>query len=243
MKQKIYRLIVLALFLAMAPGKITAQSFAITQIEMEGIKLNIYYVLQDTNTANRYIIKLFSSRDNYSTSLKSVTGDVGVAVIPGSNKKIVFNISEEFGSDFEEKISFQIRGSIYVPFIKLNENYEELRRNKSYEFTWTGGTDNEILNIELLKGDEKILSFPSFTNNHKVDLKLPTSLKAGEKFRLKIYDNNNGDRVVFTNEFLVQRKIPLLAIAIPVVAIGAMFLIIPSNSSKNSNNLPDPIKP
>ena len=96
-----FRLILIGFLLTLSTGKISAQSFAITQIEMEGVKLNIYYVLQDTNEANRYIIKLFSSRDNYSTSLKSVTGDVGVAIIPGSNKKIVFNISEEFGADFD----------------------------------------------------------------------------------------------------------------------------------------------
>lgn len=241
MNQKIFRLILIGFLLAFATGKITAQSFAITQIEMEGVKLNIYYVLQDTDETHKYIIKLFSSRDNYSTSLKSVTGDVGVAIIPGSNKKIVFNISEEFGADFEDKISFQIRGSIYVPFIKLNESYAKLKRDKSYEFTWTGGTEKEILNIELLSGDKKILDFPAFSNEQKYNLKLPASLKVGQPYRLRIYDNNNGDRIVYTNEFLVQRKIPLVVKALPIVALGAIFFFV--SRSSTSNHLPDPIKP
>ena len=241
MKQKICRLIIISFFLALATGKITAQTFAITQVEMEVVKLNIYYVLQDADATNRYIIKLFSSRDNYSTPLKSVTGDIGVAVIPGNNKKIVFNISEEFGADFEDKISFQIRGSIYVPFIKLNESYAKLKRDKSYEFTWTGGTEKEILNIELVSGDKKIMDFPSFSNEQKYNLKLPASLKIGIPYRLRIYDNNNGDRVVFTNEFLVQRKIPLVVKALPIVALGAIFFFV--SRSSTSNHLPDPIKP
>ena len=87
MNQKIFRLILIGFLLALATEKIAAQSFAVTQIETEGVKLNIYYVLQDNNEANRYIIKLFSSRDNYSTSLKSVTGDVGVAIIPGRSEE------------------------------------------------------------------------------------------------------------------------------------------------------------
>ena len=85
------------------------------------------------------------------------------------------------------------------------------------------------------------MDFPSFSNEQKYNLKLPASLKVGQPYRLRIYDNNNGDRVVFTNEFLVQRKIPLLVMTLPVVAIGTIFLLKPS--SKESNHLPDPIKP
>jgi hypothetical protein len=241
MNQKIFGLILMGFLLVLATGKITAQSFAISQIEMEGVKLNIYYVLQDTDETNKYIIKLFSSRDNYSTPLKSVSGDVGVAIIPGNNKKIVFDISKEFGDDFEDRISFQIRGSFYVPFIKLNGSYAKLKRDKSYELTWTGGTEKEILNIELLSGDKKILDFPSFSNEQMYNLKLPASLKVGKPYRLRIYDTNNGDRVVFTNEFLVQRKIPLVVKALPIMALGSIFFFV--SRSSTSNHLPDPIKP
>ena len=145
MNRILIRIVTIGFFIALAFHGAIAQTFLITQVEMEGVKLNIYYDLIDNDATHKYTVKLFSSRDNFVSNLKKVSGDVGLQVSPGTNKKIVWNISDEFGDNVEDKISFQVKGVIYAPFLKLNENYTKLKRGKSYEFTWTGGSDKELL--------------------------------------------------------------------------------------------------
>ena len=174
--------------------------------------------------------------------MQKVTGDVGLQVSPGETKKVVWNISDEFGADFEAKLSFQISGSLYVPFIRLDQNYTKLKRGKEYDYTWTGDTTGETLNVELQREGEKMADLPSVINEKKYTLKVPSSLKAGKSYRLKIYDSGNEDRTVFTNEFIVKRKTPLFIKVFPILALGAGAYLFLGNST-NSNRLPDPIKP
>ena len=242
MKRILLRLLTVGVFMAMSLIGVNAQSFLITQVELEGVKLNIYYDLIDNDPTHKYTVKLFSSRDNFVNNLRKVSGDVGLQVSPGTNKKIVWNISDEFGDNVEEKISFQVKGSLYEPFLKMDQNYTLLKRGKSYEYSWTGGSDKDILNLELLSNDLKIVSFPSFSNEGRYTLKLPTSLKPGKSYKLKIYDSNDPDKITFTNEFEVRRKVPVILKVLPFVVIGSAVYYFMSPTI-DSNQLPDPIKP
>src|SRR5205085_7876759 len=88
----------------------TAQNFTIKRVELEGDLVNIYYDLMDTTARRTYTVNLFSSRDNFITALEKVSGDMGLEVKPGPNRKISWNTREELGNAFEGEVSLEIRG-------------------------------------------------------------------------------------------------------------------------------------
>ena len=125
------------LLLMLGSGSLQAQNFTIKRVELEGDLVNIYYDLLDTAARRTYTVNLYSSRDNYITALEKVRGDLGLEVRPGSNKKITWNTREELGNTFEGEVSLEIRGRVYIPFVRLDGQYSSFKRTKPYEITWT----------------------------------------------------------------------------------------------------------
>ncbi|MFZ1807062.1 MAG: hypothetical protein WAU36_07575 [Cyclobacteriaceae bacterium] len=118
-----------------------AQTAQIKSIELAGNNIIVVYDLVDPNPNNEYKLNLYASRDNFVAPLAKVTGDIGAEVVPGLNKKITWNIKEEYGG-FKGRISLEIIGTVYSPFVKLKDfdpakNY---KRGKSYSFAWKPGS-------------------------------------------------------------------------------------------------------
>jgi len=90
-----------------------------------------------------------------------------------------------------------VRGRLYIPFIRLDGLNATFRRLVPIEITWTGGTEQNILNFDLYKGDEKIMSFPHIANVGHYKLTIPSSVKPGKNYKLRITDYRNKDQIVF----------------------------------------------
>src|SRR5437879_5209116 len=141
------------------------QEISIKQIELEGGHVFIYYSLVDSTLERSYIVNLYTSKDNFVRPLQKVTGDIGIEIHPGINKKINWNANEELGHHFEGKVSFEIRSRIYVPFLALKDfNYKKLKRGTEYEITWTGGRPQNILNFDLYRYDKRVVTFNTIAN-------------------------------------------------------------------------------
>lgn len=221
---------------------VSAQKFTIKRVEVAGDVVNLYYDLVDTIASRTYTISVFSSRDNYISPLTKVTGDQGLEVKPGGNKKITWKAKEELGADFEGKVGLEVRGRLYIPFVRLDGLNKTFKRTRPTEITWTGGTQQNILNFDLYKGDEKITSFPNIANVGHYTMTIPMSVKPGKGYRFKITDSKNKDQIVYSQPFAVQSKVPLVLKVIPVALVGAgIYLIISKN--KGRENIPDPITP
>jgi len=232
-------LIVFSFFIS-AP--LWGQQFTIKRVEVMGDKINLYYDLIDEVQQRTYTISLYSSKDNFISTLEKVSGDIGLEVKPGGNRKIVWNAKEELGADFEGKIGLEVRGRIYIPFVRLDGLNKSFKRDKPYEITWTGGTQQNILNFDLYKGEDKITTFPNISNVGNYTLTLPISVKPGKNYKFKITDTRNKDQIVYSAPFGVSRKIPLLMKAIPVVLLGGGIYLLTSGD-KGPENIPDPITP
>lgn len=209
--------------LVLVTGIVQAQEFTIKRVELEGDLVNVYYDLLDTAARRTYTVNLFSSRDNYITALEKVRGDLGLEVKPGANKKITWNTREELGNAFEGEVSLEVRGRIYIPFVRLDGQYTSIKRMKPYEMTWTGGTQQNILNFDLYKDGEKITSFPNIANVGHYTLTIPNSVKPGSGYSFKITDSKNKDQIVNSAEFKVKPKYPVVLKAIPVIALGGLI--------------------
>jgi hypothetical protein len=237
-----YILFLLSLFLMTLTS--AAQDIELKYTEFKDNKLVVHYVLKDSIESRVYVIRAYVSRDNFLNPLEKVTGDVGMEVKPGADNKIIWDVGEELGAGFEGKVSLEIRGRIFIPFINTESinQYQVFKRKRKYHITWTGGTPQNILNFDLYKGDKKIISYPNLANVGTYNLEFPSYIKPGKGYRFRISDSKNKEDVVYTNTFKIKRKVPLLLKAVPaaIVGVGLYALLKPKNGEPD---LPEPILP
>lgn len=223
-------------------GVLRGQSFSITRVEVAGDKVNLYYDLVDVDVSRTYTVAVYSSQDNYITPLEKVSGDVGLEVKQGGNRKITWSAREELGANFNGKVALEIRGKLYIPFVRLDNLYSSMKRGKAYEITWTGGTQQNLLNFDLYKGDEKVTTFPNIANVGHYTLTIPSSVKPSKDYRFKITDSRNKEQIVYTTPFAVKRKVPLLFKVVPVVIVGGAIYAL-GKGKESPSNIPDPVVP
>lgn len=219
-----------------------AQQFSIKKVELSADKIFVYYDLLDTVSSHSYTMNLFYSKDNFISQLQKVRGDIGLEIRPGANKKIEWSAKEELGPDFKEgNISLEVKGRLYIPFIRFDGGYATFKRGKKYEITWTGGTQQNILNFDLYQGTNKITSFPNIANVGHYTLAIPNSIKPGKEFRFRISDTKNKDQIVNTKSFSIERRVPLVYKVVPPILIGVgVYLFIKSNEEKPIPGPPTP---
>ena len=220
-----------------------AQEFAIKKFEMAGETLNVYYDLLDSVSGHTYTVRVYSSRDSYTDPVTKITGDVGQEVKPGVNRKITWSAREELGPDFEGKISLQVRGKLYVPFIHFDrfKEHEEYKKGKQFDILWKGGRPSSLLNFELERDGKFVQApFTNVPNLGKYTAKIPASVKPGSGYRFKIADSKNKEEYIYTNEFTVKRKLPLAVTLAPVVVVGGVGLFLYLTSEKDIEDPPLP---
>lgn len=218
--------------------RLWGQEIDIKQVYVKEGKVHLIYDLHDQDDNRSYQVRLYSSQDNFISPLNKVKGDVGMEVSPGKNKEVIWNAREEFDENQNSPLSFELRGRVYVPFVRLNDfnEYKIMKRSKEYEVTWTGGRSTNILTIDLYKGDQKVASFPNIANAGHYTLELPKDIKPGKNYRMKISDKNNKDEIVFSDFFTVKRKIPLVFQIVPGLVGGFVAYYIVTNLGKDNNN-------
>lgn len=205
------RVLLVAIFSITFLSPLCAQKVSINKVDLEGEKIIVFYDLEDANTNHEYLLNLYSSNDNFTEPLKNVTGDVGVEVKPGTNKRIEWNVRQEYGG-YKGRIALEIKGRVYTPFVKL-QNFstkKAYKRGKTYNITWKAGNNNPI-HLELYKGNLRLDGAMNHPNNGIYTLNIPPKSKPGSDYRLKISDAKNSDEMMFTPYFKVAPKIPMVA--------------------------------
>lgn len=209
----------------------SAQTIAIKKVELAGEKIIVHYDLEDGNPNNEYKLDLYASADNYATPLAKVKGDVGLEVKPGIDRRIEWSIRDEFGP-YKGKLALEIRGKVYIPFVKIQnfDTEKSYKRGNSYNIAWKPGSTNSI-NIDLYKGGERVGGESNLQNNGSHTFYIPTHAKKGSDYRLKITDTKNSEDVLYTSEFKVKPKVPLLVKVLPVLAVGGVVAALGGGGS------------
>jgi hypothetical protein len=223
---------------SLVSSNISAQEFSIKQVEMQGDQLALHYDLIDTVKNHTYSIYVYSSRDNFLNALEKITGDAGLEVKPGRNRKIVWNAKEELGPAFVGEVELEIRGRVYIPFIRFEgfQDVEVRKRGVPFLVKWSGGTRQNILNFQLYQDGKLKYTFPNAPNNAEQKITIPTTVKPGNGYYFRISDTKNKDQVVITPAFEIKRKYPLALKAVPVLLIGGViYFLLP-------DPLPDPLE-
>lgn len=240
----VYKLREPIIVILLCTGVANSQHFNIKRVELADQKVIVHYDLTDTVKSRTYSISVYRSNDNYLNPLQQVMGDIGREVKPGINKKFSWDAQTELGAEFSGSVSLEIRGKLYIPFVRFDgfNEYKVIKRLKPYEITWSGGTSQNILNFDLYKGEKKVLTIPNIANVGHYKLTLPKDVKPGKDYRFRISDTKNKDEVVETGNFIVKRKTPLLLKILPVVALGVGVTFL-AGGDDGPSNIPDPIKP
>jgi hypothetical protein len=224
-----------------------AQTIELKYVELLDNMVVLQYDLLDSVEGRFFIIRLYHSKDNYLNPLEKITGDMGIEVRPGLNKKIVWDAREELGELFDGSVALEIRGRVFVPFINVEQinHYKVFKRGRKYALTWSGGTPQNILNFDLFNKDQKVLTFPNVANVGHHQFEFPVHLKPGKSYRFRVSDTKNRDDVVYSQPFQVKRKVPLLLKVIPATlaatALGIFF--VNRSGTEEDQRIGSPIKP
>jgi hypothetical protein len=220
-----------------------AQEFALKKIELISDGMVLHYDLTDTMRSKKYTIDLYSSADNFVIPLREVSGDVGLEVAPGFDRKITWNSKKELGPNFHGEVELEIRGRAYVPFIRFTSLDEGrvVKRATPMLLTWSGGSRQSILNFAIYKGSQLAAIVPNVPNSGNHEVMMPAGLKPGKDYYFLITDTKNKDQVMRTPTFEIQRKIPL-GIKAAAAGVGlCVAAIIASNAGPNDLDGPPPL--
>ena len=237
---------ILVIVAAFATSAVFAQSVVIKKVELAGENVIVHYDLDDSNPNNEYLINLYSSKDNFFAVLTKVTGDVGMEVKPGNDKKITWKIRDEYGG-YKGKIALEIRGKVYIPFAKLQgfDTHKKYKKGSTINLRWKASGSNPI-NIELFKGGERVGGDMNLPNNGAHALFIPKHAGKGKDYRLKISDTRNTDEIIYTDYFKVAPKVPIVLIGAGVAVEAAAAVLVTrggggeKNKNGNANDIPDP---
>lgn len=240
MMRLLARLVVIVLLFF--TSNVHAQELKITGLERQNDNIIIHYDLRDSIPDRVYTINLYASVDDYINPLSEVSGNIGLEVKPGGKRKIIWNAKEELGDAFSGDVSLEMRGRIYIPFIRLDGfgDYKKFKRKKVYKITWAGGRGDQVLNFNVYKGDRKVTAFPNIANVGEYNLKFE-NIKSGRKYYFKIEDSKNKDDVIITETFKIKAKVPFALKAISTLAVA--YVIYVFWPEPDPDPIPEPIKP
>jgi len=217
------------------------QQLEVKRIELSGADVIFHYTLSDSVAGRSFTINLYTSRDNYINPLERLSGDFGLQVKAGNDRKVIWHAQQELGNSFDGKVAVEIRARVYVPFIMF-DGFNKIKKGKPTDLTWRGGSRQHMLNFELYnKKGERVTVLNANTNaaaNHTT-VTLPGDVKAGKGYKFRIVDSKNKDLAVESTPFTIKRKVPFLLIALPIVAggvVASQFI----NPPGEDGNIPDP---
>lgn len=220
----------------------SGQTFSLKRLEQSTDGVILYYDLADTEKLRTYFIQVFSSHNNYASPLQKVSGDVGVNVKPGINRKIVWNAKGEMGTSFSGDIQLEVRGKVFVPVVIFTSGINSsIKRTTTVPFTWTSENKKAKLNFQLYQNDVLVKTFSGVANTGKARLKLPGSLTAGSGYYFKVADETAPNNFVKTEEFEVKRRFSALLKIAPVAVVAVVVvLLLPDKASAQVDGPPGP---
>jgi hypothetical protein len=231
----------LVMLLSLLGGQVcTAQQLKVKRMELSGDNIILHFSLLDSLAGRTYSISLYSSRDNFVNPLVHVSGDTGMDIKPGVERKVMWNAKQELGASFDDKIAIELRAKVYIPFLRF-DSFTKIKRGKPTQVTWRGGTPQHVLNFELWRKGERVSTIPNVPNAGHTQLVIPSSVKRGKGYTFRIVESKNKDLAIQTMPFVLKPKVPFLVKALPFLAIGGVLASGILTPDKPNDNIVDPI--
>jgi hypothetical protein len=224
------------------------QKFKNIKIKVQGPIVQVNYEMDGFDYGQDYEIYLYGSHNDFSQPLQNVKGDIGQKVKGDGNiKKITWNAGTELGI-YQKEISFELRGKPYIPFLKLITPLQgkNFKKGKTYVLQWEGGEQTSQLDLDLIKDDVVKTTDKKIPNNRTYSWLVSKNLKPGKNYVLKISNSNNVLDYIISDQFTVNRKIPL-ALYVAPLAVGAGLIACKvlhiCGSEEVNHGIPRPLPP
>lgn len=228
--------LILNLLFTIVPFFLAAQQISDFTYKLLGNNVEVTYSLVG-DYWNRYDVRLYSSFDNYTTPVQLVEGDVGENISPDSEKKIIWNALNEL-AEFEGNLSVKLKVK-FIPFLTFNiDKGEKFRRGKSQTISWQA-TNPGSLNLELYKGDKKVMDIAAFSSHTTYNWPVQKKTKPGKDYRIKASGNG---RYAFSKPFIIKKKVPLIIWVVPA-AVAYGLVKIMGNKNNQEEPIALPVKP
>lgn len=204
--------------------------------------VEIKYTLQGQK-GEVYNVSVYSSHDDFTKPLISVTGDVGSGIEVGGERTILWQPKNELES-FKGKISFEIKAELNSAPIVItipNASNSIFKKGKTLDVSWNGGAKQEIFYVQLLKdGIEKLIIDTVTINtisNNKISWEIPGSVRKGDDYQIRITSADRINVYKHSSSFTIKPRVPLVLKCIPIAAglIAAVIYLI--------DNPPPPLEP
>lgn len=213
-----------------------------------GEKVIVNYDITSATDGQKFKVQLFSSHNNFSSPLTMVSGDLGLnnELFPGTNKRIEWDAKSEL-VDFEGEIIFEVRSQVIAALYSMLTPAigTKMKKGKTYDISWRGGSTGETVTLELLKSGITALQITSVPNSGRFSWKVPDNIGKGDDYQVRLTAHS---RSTLSNNFTIKKKTSLLIVALPVVAVGGILYFLGSGGGGGgggggSTDLPVPPEP
>lgn len=213
-------------------------SIGASQIDDQLVRIT--YDLLEELPGQIFTVYLFSSANNYELPLLYVNGDVGEGILPGKNKSIDWDISQELVA-FDGDLTFEVRALLTFSPLKVSYPTEgSIRRGTPQSITWLGSNSSEYVDVELFRDDRKVSTIVRTQNDGEYLWNIPIDTKPGQGYTVKI-SSTSSTQFDQGGYFSINRKIPLFVKFIPLaVAVPVVILLTESGGSSGPRVLPAP---
>jgi hypothetical protein len=189
-------------------------------------KVTLSYDLLRTDPNQSYFVEVFGSHNNYSSALKTVTGDVGSNIKGGTGKKITWDVKTDLVT-YKGEITFRVKGNPVAAWVFKNPtDGGSVRRGKSTVIQWEGGSPQQAVTVELYRGSEKMETLAPSNTGNSFTWSVPKDFEKG-KYAIKL---SSGGQNITSGTFSVKAKVPLLLIVLPVAIVGGVAAVLGGGS-------------
>jgi hypothetical protein len=203
----------------------------------EGEKVVITYDITGAAQGQKFKVSVYGSHNNFTAPLTLVTGDVGRdrEISGGPNKRVEWSAKSEL-KDFSGDVTFEVRAEVSAAafFIQQPTLGGKLKRGKTADITWQGGTPGENVRLDLLKDGTVIAQIASTQNSQRYSWPVPKSLDKGKGYQVRLSGESG---TVSSGNFSVKSKTPFIVKVLPFIAVGVAGYFIYDLLSQ-----PDPVE-
>ena len=229
----------------------SAQKVENLRTTFDGEKVIVQYDLNHNNPAQVFKVTLYSSHNNYAHALTSLSGDVGEHVIPGKDRKIIWDARNSLPADFDQEITIKIKISLVAAgtstaaetgALKIRSfDRSAYKKGSTIELHWSGGKPGDKINIELLKnGEVKQKIGGNVNNTHKFAWVVPKKGEGGKGYSIRVSPAGKPAEFSSSSDFAIKPQVGLGIKALPILVAGAIIMLLPDPPD---DVLPGPTKP
>ena len=212
----------------------------------DGEKVVITYDINGASSGQKFKITLYSSHNNYRSPLSLVAGDVGLdkEIAGGPGKRIEWSAKAEL-KDFKGDITFEISAEPIGPppsplVVESPTTGKKLKKGKTMDVVWRGGTPGENVRIELIRGGNIVSQITNGTSNQRYSWTIPKDLEKATDYQVRLTGTSGS---ATSGTFAIKKKTSFLVFALPVAVAGGAAALLAGGGGGDDKNLPEPPEP